>query len=132
MAIIGRLAGTLCFLTILTACSETDPYAVRDGKAEALADISSKAPLKLYFHAYNGVIPEWKTPGLQSCEPDDPFGSKVFKDLETGDWQEGEDYSAEEIRLQVSAWKFGRAYNLAIFRARENDVVAVCPKAKPE
>lgn len=132
MRLIRTLAGTLCFLTILTACSAADPYAARDGKAEALADISSKAPLKLYFHAFNGVIPQWKTPGLQSCEPDDPFGSNVFQDLETGDWQEGEDYSAEEIRLQGSAWKFAQAYNRAVFRAREKDVVTVCPEAKLE
>ena len=135
MRFVRTAAATLFLLTNLAACSEAkikDPYGERDGEAEALADISSGAPLKLYFHEYNGVVPAWRTPGLLSCEPDKPVGSRVFRGLEAADWHEGETYTAEESRRQGSAWSFARAYNRTVYGARAKDVAAVCPEARLE
>lgn len=132
MSLIRTATVTLIHLAILTACSEVQvktSYGERDGRAEALADVSTGAPLKLYFHAFNGYVPRWQTPGLLSCEPDNPVGSKVFQWLEGADWQEGETYSTEEEHRQEAAWTFASAYNRTVFNSRQKEVIAVCPEA---
>src|SRR6185295_5845974 len=94
------VTGTLIVAAILAACSEaksSDPFAERNGETEARADIARGAPLKLYFHQHNGVVPQWVTAGIQSCKPD---GSRVFQSLDEADWQEGKEYTTEESRRQ--------------------------------
>lgn len=109
------------------------PFAQRDGRAEALADIAAHRPVRLYMHRADGVIPVTIVPGLADCPPRDAArpGARVqFVHLPAADWAEGHTYSAEQDREIGAAHQFARDYNATMLRKRRPAVLSVCPKVR--
>jgi hypothetical protein len=76
------VASTLALLRALAAKAEaaqprslTGPasYKVRDGQSEAVMDLRSGRPIKLYSHLFDARISGCRTPGLVNCAPRDAY-----------------------------------------------------------
>ena len=114
---------------------ETGPYAGRDGKAEARRDIRRGRPLKLFSYAYDGEFPRFVSPGILNCDPEQNAiitGAEIeatFTQLENAGMREDRIRSDEEARLAASAVRFGKAYNLEMWRQRKERILKICPQA---
>jgi hypothetical protein len=117
------------------APSRPDPaeYQERDGEKEALADLRSGRPLKLYYSWQWGEGLRLPVVGLQFCDADESEDVKtaraVFVALPELEFAEDRSYTPEGKKLGSSAWTFGRAYNRTMWRLKRSAVVALCSKA---
>ena len=115
-----------------------DPYVDRDGAAEARADVRHGRPLKLFSYAYDGEFPGFVTPGLLHCDPDSNVLATekaiyaTFPSLKNAAMREDRIMSEVEGRLAASAIRFGRAYNLEMWRQRKGRILKLCPSARLE
>ncbi|WHO39589.1 hypothetical protein PMI04_003045 [Sphingobium sp. AP49] len=100
------------------------------------------APVTLYAHQYNSVVPGYQTPGLLNCDPltlyhhvrEHPAIAKeaerLFLPLPDADHSEGARYSREERQRAESAVRFARAHNHAAFRTGAAYILRLCPQAR--
>lgn len=123
--------------TASTALSDdpNDPYAGRDGGAEARADVRRGRPLKLFSYAYDGEFPRFVTPGLLNCDdqnhlPREAAINATFTLLKNAGIREDRVFSDEEGRLAGSAIRFGQAYNLEMWRQRRGRILKICPHVR--
>ncbi|HET6942047.1 MAG TPA: hypothetical protein VFH89_07795 [Sphingomicrobium sp.] len=113
-----------------------DPYAGRDGEAEARRDIRRGRPFRLFSYAYEGEFPRFVTPGLLHCDPDQNHLSTeavinaTFTLLENAEMREDRIFSDEEGRRAASAVRFGQAYNLEMWRQRKGHILKICPHVR--
>lgn len=128
----------ILFLASIAALSSSqsegsNPWAGRSGEAEALADIATGRPVQLYLQSTAGERGVDHAPGLLNCSPD--RGDVPIKALNRfkplgADYSESIIYTAEQVRRLHSATLFARAYNLAMFRKRREQVLEICPSAE--
>jgi hypothetical protein len=100
-------------------------YATRDGEAEAVAELSTGAPHRLYTHIWNGRAPGFRTPGLKFCDPRYAATleeQQLFRPLPEADWGEPEPFPPQ----YEAAVRFARAYNLTMFARRKAQIVRIC------
>lgn len=114
----------------------SDPWAHRSGEAEALADLASGRPVKLYTHVWGGERAGFRSPGLLYCDPDQNIGNRaaeaMFAFIPEANVSEGVIYTPAEQSLQRSASTFARAYNLTVFHQKRDFIVRLCPKVELE
>ena len=113
--------------------ADHDPYAGRNGRAEALRDIRRGKPLKLYTHIFNAEGPGTRTPGLKFCSPDENIGTKaaqrMFVFVPEAAQGEAEQITIEEMKHVESSEAFSKAYNTTVFLKRAGQIRKFCPKA---
>ena len=121
-------------VTIQRTPPDADPWP--SGEAEAVSDLRSARPIKLYTHVLGGERAEFRSPGLLYCDPDQNIGNKaaeeMFAFIPEANWSEGVIYTPAERALQQSAAAFARAYNLTIYRQKRDHILRLCPKVELE
>jgi hypothetical protein len=118
------------------AQADPNPWLRRSGEAEALADLRSGRPVKLYAHVWGGERAGFRSPGLLYCDPDQNNGSKaagaMFAFIPEANVSEGVIYTPAEQALQRSASTFARAYNITVFQQKRDYIVGLCPRVELE
>jgi hypothetical protein len=135
------MRSSACWLLLMVfvgmaSAAQSAPYARRDGRVEARADLAAGRPLKLYVHEHNGRAPGFRTPGLTSCSPHFNSGRAeargLFVLIPEANWSEGERYTAAQLGLAADAERFAHAYNQTGFAARKRQIARACPKVRLE
>ena len=109
-----------------------NPWAGRSGQAEAITDTAEGLPVRLYTRAISGERDVIDTPGLRNCNPDryDVQNEMRSRFVGLGEgYSESIRYTAEELARLRSATQFARAYNVAMFTMRRDEVLKICPAA---
>ena len=107
-------------------------WAGRSGQAEALADLSSGKPVKLYVRAIGGERVTGEAPGLLNCDPEGgDIPTNMLDRLMSlhADFSEGVRYTSQQLNGIQSAVLFARAYNVTMFEVRRSEVLKICPAA---
>ena len=133
--IVGREnSQSLTKITVQRTPWEADPWP--SGEAEAISDLKSGHPIKLYTHVWGGERAGFRSPGLLYCDPDQNNGSRaaheMFAFIPEANISEGKRYTATEQAMQWSASAFARAYNLTIYRQKRSYIRSLCPKVELE
>jgi hypothetical protein len=105
----------------------------RDGGTEARADLAAGKALKLYANIHDGRFFHYVTPGLLDCGPGTAAvqeGSALFERIAAGDFSDSGRYTSEQLKEMGEARRFASAYNRAVFRAKEKQILRVCPRAR--
>lgn len=105
----------------------------RDGGTEARADLAAGKALKLYTNIHDGRFFHYVTPGLLDCVPGTAAvqeGSALFERIAAGDFSDSGRYTSEQLKEMGEARRFASAYNRAVFRAKEKQILRVCPQAR--
>jgi hypothetical protein len=105
----------------------------RDGVTEASADLAAGKALKLYINIHDGRFFHYVTPGLLHCGPDTAAaqeGSTLFERIAIGDFSDSGRYTSEQFKEMGQARQFASAYNRTVFRAKEKQILEVCPQAR--
>ena len=122
------------FLAILLSdpIATVDPYSIRDGAAEAAADLKAGKPLSFYWQHISARSPQDSLPGIVRCEVSQFKISTPFHFLEIpkAEWRGGVTYSPEQDHRHSSALLFATAYNQTIYKARKSDILKTCPLAE--
>jgi hypothetical protein len=110
-----------------------DPYAGRNGEAEALADIARGRPTKVYYRGGCGDRCVLMGVGLANCEPDRFDTQKTPNGFFVGipeAFIDSSPISPEQHARRLSAYLFAKAYNYAMFRERKGEILKICPQAR--
>ncbi len=110
-----------------------DPYAGRNGKAEALADIARGNPPRVYYRSGCGDRCVFMSLGLANCEPERFDTQKApagFFVLIPEAHIDSSPILPEQRDRRLSAYLFAKAYNHTTFRERKREVLEICPQAK--
>jgi hypothetical protein len=106
----------------------------RDGGTEARADLAAGKALKLYTNIHDGRFFHYVTPGLLDCGPDAAAAQEgsalFFERIAAGDFSDSGRYTGEQLKEMDEARRFASAYNRTVFRAKEKQILRVCPQAR--
>jgi hypothetical protein len=126
------LCGSVDFAGAVTL-DQPDPYAGRNGEAEALADIARGRPPKVYYRDVCGDHCRKQAAGLLNCNPERFDTQKApktfFVPIPEADADSDYGHTQEQNARRHSAFFFAKSYNLTMFRKRKREILRVCPAA---
>ena len=110
----------------------SNPWSVRSGRSEALADLAAGRPVKLYLQSVAGERAVDRTPGLSNCNPgrSDVPKAQLGRFAPLGEnYSESVVYTAEQVARINAATVFARDYNQTMFHKKKREVLGICPSA---